>query len=111
MSLYSRLILMNMRTDLNRVLVTVVSVAGCCALVVIGISMRASLMGSTERQYEDIVQYDMNVLYNPDVSEDAGEKIENALGAVGADYTVVFTVVVNYVALRKVKYLKLTDIA
>ncbi len=42
--LYSRLILRNIRSDLRRVIVTVVSVAGCCALVVVGLTLRLSLI-------------------------------------------------------------------
>ena len=90
LSLYSRLILMNMRSDLNRVLVTIVSVAGCCALVVIGITMRSSLVGATDRQFEEIVHYDMTVFYNSDISEDAEERIEHTLSEAGTAYTKIY---------------------
>ena len=58
LSLYSRLILLNMRSDIRRVLVTIVSVAGCCALVVIGFSLKYAVSGSLEKQYPGISDYD-----------------------------------------------------
>ena len=44
--LYSRLILRNIHSDLRRVIVTVVSVAGCCALVVVGFTLRHAVNGA-----------------------------------------------------------------
>ena len=85
LSLYSRLILLNMRTDIRRVLVTIVSVAGCCALIVIGVTIKTALNGSLDRQYKGIVDYDWRVQYSPEESETAGEEIEALLRDAGAE--------------------------
>ena len=60
-SLYSRLILRNMRTDLKRVTVTIVSIAGCCALILIGFSIYLSVKTTVARQFDEIIQYDSTV--------------------------------------------------
>lgn len=79
LSLYSRLILLNMRTDLKRVIVTIVSVAGCAALVVIGFTLRSAIMGSPIKQYEEIINYDLCVNFDPELSENAEEEIKEIL--------------------------------
>lgn len=80
LSLYSRLVLLNIRTDIKRVLVTVVSVAGCCALVVIGFTLKHAIDQAVVNQYDGIVQYDGRVRcgYSGD--------IEQYLKEVGVDY-------------------------
>ena len=83
--LYSRLILLNMRTDLKRVIVTIVSVAGCCSLVVIGFTLRSAVKGTVQRQFTDIVQYDALVLYDAYANEAAGEQIGGILTDAGAE--------------------------
>ena len=85
LSLYSRLILLNIRSDIRRVLVTVVSVAGCCALIVIGVTLRTGLMGSLDRQFGDITDYDWRVSFVREESEQAQEEIEALLRDAGAD--------------------------
>jgi len=72
LSLYSRLVLLNIRTDIKRVLVTVVSVAGCCTLVVIGFTLKYSIDKCMEKQYTEVVQYDgrIRVDYAGDVEEE-----------------------------------------
>ncbi|MBQ7153793.1 MAG: FtsX-like permease family protein, partial [Clostridia bacterium] len=52
--LYSRLILMNMRTDIKRVIVTIVSIMGCCMLILIGFTLRTAITSTTVRQFDEI---------------------------------------------------------
>ncbi len=85
-SLYSRLILRNMRSDLARVIVTTVSVAGCCALLVIGFTLRGSVSSVADKQYGDIVKYDERLTFNPGVSADAEKEIEAILGDAGTTW-------------------------
>ena len=85
--LYSRLILLNMRTDIKRVIVTIVSVAGCCALVIIGFTIRSGVQASPERQYKDYTVYDLRAAYDPDFSEDTAERTEAVLRSAGTEYT------------------------
>ena len=71
LSLYSRLVLLNIRTDIKRVLVTVVSVAGCCALVVIGFTLKYAIDQTVVNQYDGIVHYDGRVRcgYSGDIEQ------------------------------------------
>ena len=96
LSLYSRLILLNIRSDLRRVLVTVVSVAGCCALIVIGVTLRTGLMGSLDRQFGDITDYDWRVDFVSEESPQAQEEIEAALKDAGADCVPLYFANITY---------------
>lgn len=86
LSLYSRLILRNMRTDWKRIAVTLISVAGCCALIVIGFTLKNAVAGCMKKQYSEIVDYDMEL----DVSYGA-EDVEACLDRAGADYVPLYT--------------------
>ncbi len=81
--LYSRLILRNIRSDLKRVIVTVVSIAGCCALVVIGITLKRSVDGSVHHQFNDLVKHDGMIRFDPQIDANAGEAVENVLREAG----------------------------
>ena len=95
LSLYSRLILLNMRTDLKRVVVTVVSVAGCCALIIIGISLKFSLNNSEKIHYNELLQYDISVEYDGGAF-DAEDKIENILKTENTEYVKLLNTNVTY---------------
>jgi len=83
--LYWRLVLLNMRSDKKRVAVTIVSVAGCCALLVAGFTMRSSIMQSLDRQFSSIATYDARISYDTEVSDTAGTDIAEALSASGVE--------------------------
>ena len=85
-SLYARLILLNMRTDKKRVAVTVVSIAGCCALLVAGFTMRQSVMKALDAQFDEIARYDMQIRFDPEVSAKAEKELEEILTAAGTDW-------------------------
>ena len=85
LSLYSRLILLNIRSDLRRVLVTIVSVAGCCALVVIGITLRQAVQGAEIKHFTGIVRHDGMVLFDPESDTEAAETIEERIAKAGAE--------------------------
>ncbi len=89
--LYSRLILRNIRSDLRRVIVTVVSVAGCCALVVVGLTLRNSVQGSLTKQFSRIVTYDGVYRFDPSVNEAAAETMGDALRKAGTQVCPVAT--------------------
>ncbi len=80
LSLYSRLVLLNIRTDIKRVLVTVVSVAGCCALVVIGFTIKYAIDRCMEQQYGDISVYDGRIRF------DEGDALAEKLQDAGAEF-------------------------
>ena len=83
--LYSRLILRNIRSDLRRVIVTVVSVAGCCALVVVGFTLRHAVNGAVEHQFTDVVQYDGVFRFDPSVNFTIESQIDRALQEAGGE--------------------------
>ncbi len=85
-SLYSRLIVRNMRSDLARVIVTTVSVAGCCALLVIGFTLRGSVSSVADKQYGEIVKYDERLTFNPGTSDNAEKEIEAILDDAGTTW-------------------------
>ena len=90
LSLYSRLVLLNIRTDIKRVLVTVVSVAGCCALVVIGFTLKNAVEQCMVNQYTTIVHYDGRVRFGYQ-----GD-IEQYLQAAGVEYVPLYDGNVTY---------------
>jgi ABC-type antimicrobial peptide transport system permease subunit len=83
--LYSRLILRNVRSDLKRVIVTIVSIAGCCSLIVIGFTLNRSVRNALTHQFSDVVFNDGTVRFDPDVDPDAQEKIGAILKEAGAE--------------------------
>ncbi len=96
LSLYSRLILLNMRADIKRVIVTIVSVAGCCALIVIAVTIKTALQGSLDRQYHGIVDYDWQLNFSPEESETAESEIAALLDGAGADFTPLYRAEMTY---------------
>ena len=97
LSLYSRLILLNMKTDFKRVLVTVVSVAGCCALVVIGFTLRRAVNGAVMHQFNDVVLYDGMVQFDPAADENAAETIGKILDKANIE---AYPITHSYVSVR-----------
>ncbi len=71
LNLYNRMILLNMRSDIVRVCVTIISVAGCCSLTLIGFSLRNSIDGAMARQLTDFTNYDGIVNISTTLSDDA----------------------------------------
>ena len=78
-SLYFRLILRNMLSDRNRVLVTIISIAGGCVLMVVGFALRYGIMGVPDRQFGGIMTYDAEVYYDGKENADAAAEIETVL--------------------------------
>ena len=78
-TLYSRLIALNMLTDLRRVVVTIVSIAGGCLLMVIGFTLRYGISGVTLRQFGEIVTYEADIFYSADANPNAAEEISAIL--------------------------------
>ena len=95
-SLYARLMISNMTSDPRRVLVTVVSVAGCCALLVIGFTLKFSVDGVTKKQFGEIVQYDKNLNFNPELSATAAKEIEGILKEAGTEYYEMYDSYITY---------------
>ena len=85
-SLYSRLIIRNMRTDWVRVMVTIVSIAGGCVLLAVGFTLYYGISGVTDRQFGGIQTYDAEVFFNSDENENAEAEIRRILDENGLRY-------------------------
>ena len=88
-SLYFRLIFRNIRTDWQRVTVTVISIVGCCILMAVGLTFADALGETLKRQYGDIVHFDIEAAFDPSVNENAEKQIEAVLKADNRDFTAV----------------------
>lgn len=84
LSLYTRLILLNIRTDKKRVAVTLAGVMGCCALLVAGFTMRFTIPESINRQYTDIARYDIKASFTADDMDTALPEAQTELERAGA---------------------------
>ena len=92
-SLYSRLILRNMRTDLQRVLITTVSIAGCCVLIVIGFSLRNNIRKSLDVHFNEMLHYKAEVSFDVETAAEAGERIEAILAENDIPRTEIATII------------------
>ena len=82
-SLFYRLVFRNMRTDLSRVVVTIVSIAGGCVLMVTGFTLRYGISGVPDRQFGGILTYEAEVFYDSGENPDAAAQIEERLDELG----------------------------
>lgn len=65
----------------SRALMTIFGVAGCVGLLVMGIGIRDSLAGITDRQYSQIIKYDMLVAKKPAPTRDQNQKFNDLLAS------------------------------
>ena len=87
-ALYYNLMVRNVRMDVKRVIVTVLSVAGCCTLVVTGFTLKDNADKCPERQFSDITAYDIKIKLTKD--EDSFREISKVLQDFGAEYVPVY---------------------
>lgn len=86
--LYTRLIFRNIRTDLRRVFVTIVSIAGCCQLLVGSFMIKFAIERIDERQFGQIICYQAEIGFNP-TEEEAAQKLADILKENKLPYTLV----------------------
>ena len=84
-SLYSRLIVLNMISDPKRVLVTIVSIAGCCILLMIGFTMKFAQDNVTDAQYGHVQLFDARLQFEPE-REGAEEALASVLDGYRMEY-------------------------
>ncbi len=84
----ARLIILNMTSALKRVIVTTVSIAGCCMLLLIGFMLRNGQTRIIDRQYRNIQTYDVELVFDPSV-ETAESELAGILDELGVEYTLV----------------------
>lgn len=81
LGLYARLILRNIRTDWKRVILTVVSVLGCCAMIGIGFTLKSAINNCPQKQNDEVLHYDTLIKCLPNALEDTQTILDEA----GAD--------------------------
>ena len=59
----------------KRLFMTVIGIAGCTALVLVGFAIRDSVMGLVPKQYEDVYRYDLMLVAEEDKSEELFERL------------------------------------
>ena len=84
-SLYTNLILRNIVSDWKRVMITVVSIAGSCVLLVIGFSMRHSFGEVIRRQFARIICFDATVSMMPEAGEIELKELKELAEGEGAE--------------------------
>ncbi len=89
-SLYTRLILLNMTSDLKRVIVTIISIAGCCILLMIGFSLKYGMDRVPDRQYGGVLKFDAELTYDSEISSSAASDLARLLDELGTEYTSVY---------------------
>ena len=85
-SLYSHLVMRNMINEKARVLISIVIIAGGCAIVGVGLSMKFAFEGLTKRQISDVTVYDYRIDYEKSVTEEQKQELEKSMDALGIRY-------------------------
>ncbi|MBR3242884.1 MAG: FtsX-like permease family protein [Parasporobacterium sp.] len=86
-ALYSRLILRNILTDKARVIVTIVSIAGSCVLMMIGLTLQYGVSRAITIQEKEFVDYEARQSVDTSVSETSEAEYRAILEKNGAAYT------------------------
>ncbi|MBQ9468228.1 MAG: ABC transporter permease [Clostridia bacterium] len=89
-SIYAGLIVRNIRSDIKRVIITVVSVAGCCMLLVTGFALKFTFGNVIDEQFGGIIRYDGLLEYLPEDSKTVEGDIEKVLDGAGCTYTKIY---------------------
>ena len=97
-ALYIRLMLRNMRTDLKRVAVSIVSIAGCCMLLMIGFSIKYAISRVPERQYGNIQPYNMEIALDTSAHPESMDAVQTVLGREAIPYAGIYMAETPYKA-------------
>ena len=84
-NLYTRLITLNMLSDPTRVIVTIVSIAGCCILLMVGFTLKFGQDRVVSRQYGEVLTFDAELRYDPD-SPTVEDELIQLFGRKNIDY-------------------------
>ena len=85
-SLYSRLVLLNILSDKKRVTVSVVSIAGCCTLLVAGFTLKYSVRKAIDYQFSSIQNYNIQFEFDNNIPS-SEQKIQDILNEAGTEWT------------------------
>lgn len=79
MSFISKVTARNLFRYKKRMFMTIFGVAGCTALLITGFGIRDSLSGLTQRQFSNLLTYDMIVVKEDELSDEAKTAIDDQL--------------------------------
>lgn len=85
-SLYRRMITLNMLSDKKRVIVTIISIAGCCTLLVAGMSLNFSVKHTIDLNYDTFEPYDLRIKYDPSIGDSVQSNLEQILQEYNVQY-------------------------
>ena len=84
--LYPRLILRNMLSDPKRILITIVSIAGSCALILMGFSVSYSMKKAGDLQFDDLYRFQYYLRFDKDMNPNVEKEVEKVLSAKDANF-------------------------
>ncbi|MCR4645655.1 MAG: hypothetical protein K5695_09645 [Oscillospiraceae bacterium] len=102
-SLYRRLVWLNMLSDKRRVAVSIVCIAGCCALMVAGFTMKFSTEKTLQIQFTEIEHYDLRIQFDPASAAEPEQKLQKLLTDAQTQWTEIRYDVMPYSAGGKLK--------
>ena len=82
--LQARIILLNIKNDKKRIIVTIASIAGCAVMMVTGFTMRTSIIGSVQNQFTTIMHYQLEVDLSKSAKQEDMKEISSMLEKAGA---------------------------
>lgn len=85
-SLYSKLIIRNIKDDKARVIVSTVIVAACCLLMGLGITVKLAFGSTLDKQSYEINNYDLRMDFAASVSDQDKVAIDKLITDSGAEY-------------------------
>ena len=85
-SLYSRLIFRNMISELPRVIISVIIIAGSLIIMGVGFSLKSSTEEMIRRQQDEINLYDYQIKFSQKITGEQLEDVKNKLTDAGYDY-------------------------
>ena len=85
-SLYSKLIVRNIKDDKARVIVSTVIVAACCMLMGLGITVKLAFGSTLDKQSYEINNYDLKMDFAASVSDEDKAAIDKLIADSGAEY-------------------------
>ena len=88
-SLYFRMIMRNISTDLSRVVLSVAVVAVSCILIGSSVTVKLAHDGANERQLSDVLLYDIRVGTGENSGKETRDALEEKLNALGVDWCAV----------------------
>lgn len=75
----------------QRFFMTVIGVAACSGLMITGYGLKEGIVGSVEKQFNEIYTYDMQTSFTQNLNKEAKEKIENKINSDSNIKSVLFT--------------------